>query len=50
MLANQNGDREQVETALSANVNSVTLGDDGQLTLNLAGIGAVNIGDVKQFN
>ena len=50
VLAMQNGDREQLETALSANVNSVTLGDDGQLTLNLAGIGAVNLGDVKQFN
>lgn len=50
VIANQNGEREQLETALSANVNSVTLGDDGQLTLNLAGIGAVNIGDVKQFN
>lgn len=49
-LAKQNGETEQLDTALSANVNSVTLGDDGQLTLNLAGIGAVNVGDVKQFN
>lgn len=50
VLSKQNGESVQLDTALSANVNSVTLGDDGQLTLNLAGMGAVNIGDVKQFN
>ncbi|WP_341938710.1 flagellar hook assembly protein FlgD [Marinimicrobium sp. C2-29] len=49
-IATQNGESQQLDTALSANVNSVTLGDDGQLTLNLAGVGAVNLGDVKQFN
>jgi len=48
--ATQNGKFEQLETALSANVNSVTLGADGTLTLNLAGIGPVNVADVKQFN
>lgn len=50
VMGNQNGQPEQLTTALSANVNSVTMGSDGQLTLNLAGIGAVNIADVKQFN
>lgn len=40
----------QLETALSANVNSVTLGADNQLSLNLAGLGAVSMDDVKQFN
>lgn len=50
VLAKQDGEAQQLDTALSANVNSVTMGADGNLTLNLAGIGAVNIGDVKQFN
>lgn len=49
-LATQDGESQQLDTALSANVNSVNLGDDGQLTLNLAGIGPVNISKVKQFN
>lgn len=44
------GESTQLETHLSANVNSVTVGTNGKLTLNLAGIGAVNLGDVKQFN
>lgn len=50
VLGSQNGESQQLATSLSANVNSVTMGADGNLTLNLAGIGAVNIGDVKQFN
>ncbi len=50
VMGNQNGQPEQLATALSANVNSVTMGTNGQLTLNLAGIGAVNVADVKQFN
>ncbi|WNO07981.1 flagellar hook assembly protein FlgD [Teredinibacter sp. KSP-S5-2] len=41
---------KQLQTALSANVNSVTVGADGQLTLNLAGVGPVSLSDVKQFN
>jgi len=49
-LATQGGETEQLETALSANVNSVNLGSDGNLTLNLAGIGPVNVSKVKQFN
>ena len=44
------GKETALTTALSANVNSVTIGADGQLTLNLAGIGAVSMADVKQFN
>lgn len=50
VYATQDGQTEQLDTALSANVNSVTLGTDGVITLNLAGLGPVNIGDVKQFN
>lgn len=44
------GDETELETALSANVNSVTVGANGTLTLNLAGIGPVSLADVKQFN
>lgn len=50
VIATQDGEPEQLETALTANVNSVTAGPDGQLILNLSGLGAVNINDVKQFN
>ncbi len=50
VVATQDGEPQQLETALTANVNSVTAGANGQLILNLAGLGAVNINDVKQFN
>ena len=50
VTATVEGEPTQLETALSANVNSVTLGADGKLTLNLAGIGPVAVSDVKQFN
>lgn len=44
------GNATELGTALSANVNSVTVGPSGSLVLNLAGIGAVSLADVKQFN
>ena len=50
VTASQNGKSEAIATALSANVNSVTIGENGQLILNLAGIGAVEASKVKQFN
>lgn len=50
VTATQDGEATELDTALSANVNSVTMGEDGQLTLNLAGVGAVNISQVQQFN
>lgn len=50
VLATQDGDQVELDTSLSANVNSVTLGANGALILNLAGVGAVNLADVKQFN
>jgi len=50
VIATQNGEPEQLSTALTANVNSVTSGANGQLILNLSGLGAVSINDVKQFN
>lgn len=50
ITATQNGKSEALKTSLSANVNSVTIGENGELILNLAGIGAVDASDVKQFN
>ncbi|MGS2717500.1 flagellar hook assembly protein FlgD [Eionea flava] len=50
VVATQNGETEQLSTALTANVNSVTSDENGQLILNLSGMGAVSINDVKQFN
>ncbi len=44
------GKDTELQTYLSANVNSVTVGSTGALTLNLAGVGAVSLADVKQFN
>ncbi len=41
---------QQLDTALTANVNSVTTTTNGELILNLSGLGAVNINQVKQFN
>lgn len=50
VTTNLDGESTQLDTALSANVNSVTVGSNGGLVLNLAGIGAVDISTVKQFN
>jgi flagellar basal-body rod modification protein FlgD len=44
------GKNTQLESFLSANVNSVTIGGKQGLVLNLAGVGAVNLADVRQFN
>lgn len=44
------GENTDLGTFVSANVNSVTVGQNGALTLNLAGIGAMSLADVKQFN
>lgn len=48
--ASVDGKATQLDSFLSANVNSVTIGASGGLTLNLAGVGAVKLDDVKQFN
>lgn len=50
VTADIDGSPTELDTALSANVNSVTVGATGQLVLNLAGVGAVSLADVKQFN
>jgi flagellar basal-body rod modification protein FlgD len=51
VLATQDGKVQQLGTNLSANVNSVTVGSDGKLLLNLAGVATpVDLRTVKQFN
>ncbi|WP_185231302.1 flagellar hook assembly protein FlgD [Teredinibacter franksiae] len=50
VTTNADGESVQLATALSANVNSVTVASNGGLVLNLAGVGAVELTDVKQFN
>lgn len=50
VLSHVDGEETAMDTFLSANVNSVTVGATGGLVLNLAGIGAVDLADVKQFN
>jgi flagellar basal-body rod modification protein FlgD len=50
VMASQNGKQEQLTTNLSVNVNSVTIGTDGKLVLNLAGVGPVDMSKIKQFN
>lgn len=50
VLASQDGKQQQLATNLSANVNSVTIGADGKIVLNLAGLGAMDLSKVKQFN
>lgn len=49
-MAMLDGKQTRLDTALSANVNSVTVSPNGSLVLNLAGIGPVSLSDVKQFN
>jgi len=44
------GESEAVDFSLGVNVNSVTIGNDSTLTLNLAGAGSVALSDVKQIN
>jgi flagellar basal-body rod modification protein FlgD len=49
-MASIDGDNTELDMALSHNVNSVTLEDSGDLTLNLAGVGPVSMSQIKQFN
>ncbi|MGB1951309.1 MAG: flagellar hook assembly protein FlgD [Marinobacter sp.] len=41
---------EQLATRVSANVDSVSLGQGGKVTLNLAGMGSIALSDVEQIN
>ncbi|MBU2952579.1 flagellar hook assembly protein FlgD [Marinobacter sp. F3R08] len=42
--------QEQLSTMVSANVDSVSLGQSGSVTLNLAGMGSIALSDVQQIN
>ena len=46
----EDGEPVQLETSLSANVNSVSVSQNGELVLNVAGSGPVNLSEVRQFN
>lgn len=48
-FANFGGDAVQVTTSLSHNVDSVTVGANGALSLNIAGLGSVPISGVKEI-
>lgn len=48
-IANFGGDPVQLNTALSANVDSVTVGANGTISLNVAGIGPVSMSGVKEI-
>ncbi|PSF05754.1 flagellar biosynthesis protein FlgD [Marinobacter fuscus] len=41
---------EQLPTMVSANVDSVSLGKNGSITLNLAGMGSIPLSEVQQVN
>lgn len=43
------GETEQVGTLLDANVDSVTINNDGSMTLNVAGVGRVNFEDITEI-
>lgn len=49
VMANMGGDPVRVGTALSANVDSVTVGANGAINLNVAGVGSVSIANVKEI-
>lgn len=42
--------QQQLSTMVSANVDSVSLGQGGSVTLNLAGMGSIALSEVKQIN
>lgn len=42
--------QQQLGTMVSANVDSVSLGQGGSVTLNLAGMGSIALSDVQQIN
>lgn len=41
---------QQLATMVNANVDSVSLGQNGSITLNLAGMGSIALSDVQQIN
>ncbi len=49
VFADIDGEEVQVETALSANIDSVTVGASGAITLNIAGVGSVPMSAVREI-
>lgn len=49
VLAKIDGSQVQVNTALSANVDSVSVGANGTISLNVAGVGPVSMSQVKEI-
>ncbi|MFT6264661.1 MAG: flagellar basal-body rod modification protein FlgD [Oleiphilaceae bacterium] len=48
--SSQGGEVKQMNTLLSANVNSVSIGQSGEITLNLSGMGSVPLENVREIN
>ena len=48
-LASRDGEVVALKTSLGANVNSVTIGATGDMTLNVDGVGPLSISDVKEI-
>lgn len=48
--ANIEGDTKQMNTLLTSNVNSVSIAQGGVITLNLSGMGAIPLENVRQIN
>jgi anthranilate/para-aminobenzoate synthase component II len=44
------GGSQQLGTMMSANVDSVSLGKGGSISLNLAGMGSIDLSQVQQIN
>ena len=44
------GETKQLSTLLTSNVNSVSIGQGGKITLNLSGMGAIPLEDVREIN
>lgn len=49
-VSNVQGNAQTLGTNVNVNVDSVTLGNGGQITLNLAGYGSMSLSDVKEFH
>lgn len=49
LASTEDGGSEQLSTALSANINSVSVGNNGVLTLNVAGVGPVSMASVREI-
>jgi len=49
VLAKIDGSQTQIGTSLSANVDSVTVGANGTISLNVAGVGPVSMSQVKEI-